>query len=142
MTAPCPCQMSAMQLQESMELSTLNAYQMRLCSTSSPMGLNQKTSSSTTEQQTPQSASEDPLMAVHIAGGDDLQAIKYLPLKLKAQLFVGLTSFPSIRLASGMTSRTSSGKNPKALTQASICRRPCSYHAKAVQSAENSGIDS
>ena len=37
---------------------------------------------------------EDFLMHVHMAGGDDLQAIKYLPLKLKGSAHHWLNSLP------------------------------------------------
>ena len=35
---------------------------------------------------------EDYLLHIHMARGDDLHAIKYLPLKLKGQLGIGLTA--------------------------------------------------
>ena len=59
---------------------------------------------------------EDFLMHVHMAGGDDLHAIKYLSLKLKGSARHWLNSLPNIQLEYGKTSRMPSEQISKALT--------------------------
>ena len=44
---------------------------------------------------------EDYLLHIHMARGDDLHAIKYLPLKLKGPARYWLSSLPEILLATG-----------------------------------------
>ena len=46
---------------------------------------------------------EDYLLHIHMARGDDLHAIKYLPLKLKGQLGIGLTACQQSQLVAGRT---------------------------------------
>ena len=46
---------------------------------------------------------EDYLLHIHMARGDDLHAIKYIPLKLKDQLGIGLTACQQSQLVAGRT---------------------------------------
>ena len=49
---------------------------------------------------------EDYILHIHMARGDDLHAIKYLPLKLKGQLGTGLKASPKAPLEAGKSSKT------------------------------------
>ena len=48
---------------------------------------------------------EDFILHIHMARGDDLHAIKYLPLKLKEPAGIGLKAFPKTPLEVGKSSR-------------------------------------
>ena len=52
---------------------------------------------------------EDFILHIHMARGDDLHAIKYLPLKLKGPARHWLKTSPKIPLEVGRNSRTLSG---------------------------------
>ena len=57
---------------------------------------------------------EDFLLHIHMARGDDLHAIKYLPLKLKGLVRHWLNSLPEDAIGSGKSSRMLSELNSKA----------------------------
>ena len=52
---------------------------------------------------------EDFILHIHMARGDDLHAIKYLPLKLKGQPDIGSKAFLKTQSEVGKSSRTLSG---------------------------------
>ena len=54
------------------------------------------------------------ILHIHMARGDDLHAIKYLPLKLKGQLGTGSIVCLQILLAVGKTGKTHSSTTSKA----------------------------
>ena len=48
---------------------------------------------------------EDYILHIHMARGDDLHAVKYLPLKLKGRLGTGLKASPKPPLEAGKSSK-------------------------------------
>ena len=58
---------------------------------------------------------EDYLLHIHMARGDDLHAVKYLPLKLKGRLGTGLKASPKPPLEAGKSSKTLFGQIFKGL---------------------------
>ena len=67
---------------------------------------------------------EDFLLHIHMARGDDLHTIKYLPLKRKGQLGTGRISYQKTLLGAGKTWRTLSEINSKVPMFAPRHRRP------------------
>ena len=53
---------------------------------------------------------EDYILHIHMARGDDLHAIKYLPSSSKGQLGTGLKASPQTPLEAGKSSRTLFGQ--------------------------------
>ena len=59
---------------------------------------------------------EDYLLHIHMARGDDLHAIKYLPLKLKDQPGIGSKACQKTQSVLGRTWKPNSSRTSRALT--------------------------